>query len=203
MNDAVVKKDDEPVAVPTEEEKLAIASASLVSEATSWVRADNTAGKNGLKLIVKIADHVAKHRDWDALALIMGKVEAGRRRHIGRILWMRFGPALVGEVALGHPRGFKFTMKWDADKEFPVPNRWSVVLNAVNEGMRIDSPALHKEINAHISGARTPKAPDVAKYAETVAKWLEKANIQPAVLIAQLQRVEKEQREAAKLLKAA
>lgn len=143
---------------------------------------ENT-GVAGLKLLDKACRHCAKHRDWDPLAVFMGKADIGMRGQFARIIHAFFGNRLEGSVSKKHARGYQFVIKWPVDF-IPAPtNAYGYVTEAIEKGKAFDNRELQKNL---VSKPDEEKPFDVNAFMTRMYKTLAKNGVNISIAKAKL-----------------
>ena len=106
-----------------------------------------TNGAEGLNLLDKCIQRLAKHRDWDHLArFVVSAARHGQGDKVKKILRAAFGNKLTFKVDKKHSAGGVFVLGWQGEFDLRGSNTYGVVRAAVANGTSWDDRAFQKEL---------------------------------------------------------
>ncbi len=136
-----------------------------------WNEADKKDGE-GLSLLNALLEHVRVKRDWDALAVFLGRSTntAGAEADIKRIIKAAFGDRLTFDAARAkkHPTGVAFKMAWAEGDVVQFGNAYGDVKAAIEQGKGFRDATLQKKLKAIFAPPKVDK--DFEQLVEMIAK---------------------------------
>jgi len=165
---------------------------SLDVQAQTYWAGRKANGVEGLALLDKCIQRVAKYRDWDALSrfLVSARVH-GQGARVSGIIRAAFGDKITFKANAKHPTKGTFVLGWEG--EFPLngSNTYGGIREAVAKGLSWDDRELGKVLPKPDKKARVVSDEQKAKVVKHLSTYLDKLvadGFSAAEIIAALQK---------------
>ncbi len=106
-------------------------------------------GHEGLKVLDKCINRLAKSGDWDALSrfVVLAHRSNNTASKVKRILRVAFGDKLKFKLDKNHATGGRFTLGWKGDEGIALGNSYSFITKAIQQGLAWDDKGFLKSLN--------------------------------------------------------
>lgn len=150
--------------------------AGLVKAATSYWSGRDRSGKAALVALDILFRRVAKHRDWNGLAVFMAGAKAAKQdTTFRRLVFHAFqGKLMLAKGKSKHPTGVSFVMGWEGELDLDASNSYSDIRAAIDKGLSWDDVSLFKSLSKPDPKAKVVDPARYAAEAKRLAKMLDK-----------------------------
>ena len=121
----------------------------LIDQVNNVWNARNANGAEGLKVLDKCIQRLAKAGDWDALSrfVVLAHKNSNTAAKVKRILRVAFGDKLSFKMDAKHPTGGRFVIGWNGAEGTTLPNTYSFITKAIQAGLAWDDKGFLKSLN--------------------------------------------------------